>query len=64
MNESPKCNGTESRNPWRELWYSLLDDLGILSDGDPDVLNIAGLTAAQCDEYTSAVLELMHKENR
>ena len=67
MHELPYCDElifVEPRNPWRELWYSLLDDLGILSDSDPDTLNIVELTAAQCDEYTSAVLELMHKENK
>jgi len=67
MHELPYCHDlifVEPKNPWRELWCSLLDDLGILSDSDPDILNIVGLTTAQCDEYTGAVLELLHKENK
>jgi len=66
MHELPYCHDlifVEPRNPWRDLWVGLLDDLGILSDSDPDILNVVGLSADQCDEYTSLVLELLHKES-
>jgi len=53
----------EHRNPWRDLWCSLLDDVGILGDDKPDTLNITGLSTDQCDKYTSLVLELLHKES-
>jgi len=55
--------GGTQPNPWRELWHSLLDDIGILGDDKPDTLDITGLSADQCDEYTSLVLELLHKES-
>ena len=50
-------------NPWRDLWVNLLDDVGILADTKPDTLSVVGLSSAQCDEYTSLVLELLHKES-
>ena len=52
------------KNPWRELWVNLLGDVGILADAKPDTLHIIGLTGAQCDEYTSKVLELLHEESK
>lgn len=51
-------------NPWRELWVNLLDDVGILEATKPDTLKIDGLSWAQCGEYTSAVLELLHEEDK
>jgi hypothetical protein len=67
MHELPHCDDlifVEPKNPWRELWRSLSDDVGILNDAKPDTLSIVGLTAGQCDEYTSKVLELLHKEGK
>ena len=65
MHELPHCDDlifVEPRNPWRELWVGLLDDVGILDDVRPDALKIDGLSWLQCSEYTGAVLELLRKE--
>lgn len=51
-------------NPWRDLWVNLLDDVGILADTKPDTLSIVGLSTDQCDEYTSAILGLLHEEGK
>ena len=61
-----RCSSPEPKpkNPWRELWVNLLNDVGILDDSKPDTLNIVGLSTDQCGEYTSAVLELLHKEDK
>ena len=61
-----RCSSPEPKpkNPWRELWVNLLDDVGILDDSRPDTLHIIGLTGAQCDKYTSKVLELLHEESK
>ena len=66
MQELPHCHDlifVEPRNPWRDLWYSVLDDAGILDDDKSDTVNITDLSADQCEYYTSAVLELLHKES-
>lgn len=68
MHELPYCHDlifVEPYNPWRDLWRSLMDDVCVLGDDESGTLtlNVVGLTADQCDEYTSLVLELLHKES-